>query len=163
MTILAMAALNAVYGGDKMDITINFDMDGTIADLYGVENWLDYLIDENTFPYAEAKPLLYLSALARQLNKLQKQGYKIAVISWLSKNGSPQYNKEVSEAKIKWLGEHLKSVKWDRITIVPYGTPKQNFCGSPLDILFDDEKHNRDEWTGKAYDVDGIMEILKNL
>ena len=27
-----------------MNITINFDMDGTIADLYGVENWLDYLI-----------------------------------------------------------------------------------------------------------------------
>ena len=24
--------------------TIFFDMDGTIADLYGVENWLDFLI-----------------------------------------------------------------------------------------------------------------------
>ena len=164
MTILVTVAMIAVYGGgNKMDITINFDMDGTIADLYGIENWLEYLINEDTTPYAEAKPLLYLSTLARQLNKLQKQGYKIAVISWLSKNGSPQYNKEVSEAKIKWLGEHLKSVKWDRITIVPYGTPKQNFCGSPLDILFDDEKHNRDEWTGKAYDVNEILEILKKL
>ena len=31
---------------NKMNITINFDMDGTIADLYGVENWLEKLIAE---------------------------------------------------------------------------------------------------------------------
>ena len=43
-----------------LNITINFDMDGTIADLYGVENWLEYLIAENTFPYANARPLLHL-------------------------------------------------------------------------------------------------------
>lgn len=34
---------------------ICFDMDGTIADLYGVENWLDYLIAEDVKPYAEAR------------------------------------------------------------------------------------------------------------
>ena len=33
-----------------LNITINFDMDGTIADLYGVENWLEYLIAGDTFP-----------------------------------------------------------------------------------------------------------------
>ena len=146
-----------------MRITINFDMDGTIADLYGMENWLECLNNEDTTPYEVAKPLLSLSALARQLNKMQKQGYEIAVISWLSKNGSEKYNKEVTAAKIKWLGEHLKSVKWDRITIVPYGTPKQNFCKNSLDILFDDEAHNRTEWTGRAYDVNNILEILKDL
>ena len=57
-----------------MKVTINFDMDGTIADLYGVENWLTYLINEDTFPYANAKPLLHLSSLARKLNTLQKAG-----------------------------------------------------------------------------------------
>ena len=58
----------------NINITINFDMDGTIADLYGVENWLDYLIAENTRPYAIAKPLVNLSALARKLNALQRMG-----------------------------------------------------------------------------------------
>ena len=53
-----------------MNITINFDMDGTIADLYGVENWLEMLIAEDTTPYAVATPLLRLSALARRLNAL---------------------------------------------------------------------------------------------
>ena len=146
-----------------LNITINFDMDGTIADLYGVENWLEYLIAENTFPYANAKPLLHLSALARKLNALQRNGYNLAVISWLSKSGTEEYNEAVTEVKLAWLRKHLPSVNWNEIHIVPYGTPKQNFCESPFDILFDDEAKNRDNWTGIAYDVENIMEVLKNL
>ena len=146
-----------------MNITINFDMDGTIADLYGVENWLDYLIAEDTHPYANAKPLLRLATLARRLNTLQRNGYNIAVISWLSKSGTEEYNRAVTEVKKAWLKKHLPSVNWDRITIVPYGTPKENFCNNPLDVLFDDEERNRVNWTGKAYDVQNILEILAEM
>ena len=146
-----------------MNITINFDMDGTLANFYGVENWLAYLEAEDTTPYAEAIPLLRLSALAKRLNNLQKQGYQLAVISWLSKSGSDAYNEAVTAVKLNWLKKHLPSVNWDRITIVPYGTPKQNFCGNPLDILFDDEERNRNNWTGRAFDVENIMEILKEI
>ena len=144
-----------------MNITINFDMDGTLANFYGVENWLAYLEAEDTTPYAEALPLLRLSALARKLNALQRSGYDLAIISWLSKSGSDAYNEAVTAVKLNWLKKHLPSVNWDRITIVPYGTPKQNFCENPLDILFDDEAKNRDNWTGRAYDVQNIMEILR--
>ena len=147
----------------KLNITINFDMDGTIADLYGVENWLDYLIAEDAFPYETAEPLLRLSALARRLNNLQKNGYNLAIISWLSKSGTDEYNAEVEAVKRAWLKKHLPSVKWDAIHIVPYGTPKQNFCENSLDILFDDEARNRENWTGRAYDVNNIMEILKEI
>ena len=143
--------------------TINFDMDGTIADLYGVENWLDYLIAENTFPYETAKPLLRLCTLARKLNALQRKGYNLAVVSWLSKSGSEEYNEAVTLAKLAWLAKHLPSVNWDRITIVPYGTPKETFCETPFDILFDDEERNRNNWTGRAYDVENILEILKEI
>ena len=147
----------------NLKVTINFDMDGTIADLYGVENWLAYLEAEDITPYAVAEPLLRLSALARKLNNLQKQGYELAIISWLSKTGSAEYNEAVTEAKLKWLAQHLPSVRWDYINIVPYGTPKQNFCENPLDILFDDEERNRNNWTGRAYGVENIMEILKEI
>ena len=143
-----------------MNITINFDMDGTIADLYGVSNWLEYLEAGDVFPYANAKPLLHLSSLARKLNTLQKNGYRIAVISWLSKSGTDEYNKAVSEVKLAWLNQHLPSVHWDEIHIVPYGTPKQTFCYNALDVLFDDEARNRNNWTGRAYDVQNILEIL---
>ena len=144
-------------------ITINFDMDGTIADLYSNPNWLPLLRAFDPTPYATAKPLLRLSALARKLNNLQKQGYRIAVISWLSKESNPAYDEAVTATKLAWLAEHLPSVNWDRITIVPYGTPKENYCGSPLDILFDDEERNRNNWTGRAYDVKNILEILREI
>ena len=147
----------------EMKITINFDMDGTIANLYGVENWLDMLIAEDTTPYEVAAPLLRLSTLARKLNTLQKQGYELAIISWLSKCGTAEYNEAVTTAKLNWLASHMPSVNWNRITIVPYGTPKQNYCTNPLDILFDDEEHNRTNWTGRAYDADEILEILKKI
>ena len=147
----------------NLNITINFDMDGTIADLYGVENWLDYLIAGDVFPYENAEPLLRLSALARRLNNLQKNGYNLAIISWLSKSGTDEYNAEVEAVKRAWLKKHLPSVKWDAIHIVPYGTPKQNFCENPLDILFDDEAKNRENWTGRAYDVNDILATLEEV
>ena len=146
-----------------MNITINFDMDGTIADLYANPNWLPLLRAFDPTPYATAKPLLRLNTLARKLNELQKEGYKIAVISWLSKESNPAYDEAVTATKMAWLAEHLPSVHWDRITIVPYGTPKQNFCENPLDILFDDEERNRNNWTGRAYDVKNILEILREI
>ncbi len=147
----------------NLNITINFDMDGTIADLYGVENWLDYLIAGDVFPYENAEPLLRLSALARRLNNLQKNGYNLAIISWLSKSGTDEYNAEVEAVKRAWLKKHLPSVKWDAIHIVSYGTPKQNFCENPLDILFDDEAKNRENWTGRAYDVNDILATLEEV
>ena len=146
-----------------MTNTIFFDMDGTIADLYGVEGWLDMLIASDTLPYEIAKPLVRLNSLAKILNRLQKNGYKIGIISWLSKNGSKTYNKEVAEVKKEWLKKHLTSVDFDEIHIVEYGTPKQKFAKTENDILFDDEKKNRDNWTGKAFDVDNIIEILKGM
>ena len=143
--------------------TIFFDMDGTIADLYGVENWLQYLINFDAFPYENARPLIKLNALARILNRLQREGYKLGVISWLSKNSTADYDEAVTEAKRAWLKKHLASVAFDEINIVAYGTPKQNFAKTDSDILFDDEAKNRENWTGKAFDVNNILEILKGL
>ena len=145
-----------------MKQTIFFDMDGTIADLYGVENWLDYLIEKNPLPYEIAKPLVRLSTLARYLNKLQKQGYRIGVISWLSKDSNNIYDELVTYAKMQWLEKHLASVHFNEIHIVNYGTPKEIFSNGN-DILFDDEEKNRNNWLGTAYDVTNILDILKEL
>lgn len=141
---------------------ICFDMDGTIADLYGVENWLEYLLEENVKPYKIAKPLVNMSALARRLNNLQRKGYEIGVISWTSKCGSDEYNAEVESAKRAWLHKHLASVKFDFIAVVPYGYNKAAFADDEQDVLFDDEDKNREDWSGVAYDVDNILEILKS-
>ena len=140
---------------------ICFDMDGTIADLYGVNGWLENLIAEDVRPYREAKVLLNMNSLAKVLNKLQKEGHEIVVISWLSKCGSAEYDAKVTATKKAWLAKHLGSVKFDEINIVRYGVNKDSFRKSDSDILFDDEEQNREAWNGKAYNVDSILEVLK--
>lgn len=144
-------------------ITISFDLDGTLNRFYSIEGWLDYLIAEDATPYAIAKPSINFSLLARYLNELQKRGYNLQVVSWLSKNSSDAFDVLVTVEKIKWLAKHLPSVKWDSIQILPYGTPKEKYCYTPHDILFDDEQRNRDNFTGIAYDEKNILEILKKM
>lgn len=146
----------------NMNFTINFDMDGTIADLYGVENWLDYLLNGDETPYAIAKPLLNLSLLARLLNKCIAKGMKVNIISWLAKNSNDEYDEKVTNAKIAWLKKRLPSVKFNDINIVAYGTPKSLFANENS-ILFDDEKQNRDNWIGTAYAEYNIFTVLKML
>ena len=142
---------------------IYFDMDGTIANLYGVEDWLEKIINEDASLYANATPLLKLNQLARILNNLQKKGWSIGIVSWLAKNSSENYDLEVTKAKINWLKSHLASVKFDEINIVPYGTPKERVANYPNGILFDDEEQNRKNWIGQAYDEKNILEVLKAL
>ena len=137
-------------------------MDGTIANLYGVENWLPMLIAEDTKPYAVAKPMVNMNSLARVLNRLQREGHEIGIISWTSKGGSKEYNEAVAETKKAWLNKHLASVKFNEIHIVAYGTPKAIFANAEA-ILFDDEEPNRKAWTGKAYNVNEIIETLKKI
>ena len=144
-------------------MTIWWDMDGTIANLYGVEGWLPMLRAEQTTPYEQAATLWNMSLLARMMNKAQRAGYKLGVISWTSKGGSASYNQAVAEAKLKWLAKHLASVKFDEIEIVEYGMPKYQFKHTENDILFDDETPNREAWGDGAFDPEMMVNVLKHL
>lgn len=146
-----------------MTRTIFFDMDGTIADLYSVNGWLEDLINENVRPYREAKVMHNMQVLARVLNRLQREGNRVAVISWLAKNSTEEYDEKVAQTKREWLNKHLASVHFDEIHIVKYGTAKQTFAHTANDILFDDEEPNRTNWTGEAHNVHNIIETLKSL
>lgn len=146
--------------------TIYFDMDGTIADLYAVENWLDDLENERVTPYIKAKPLVRMASLAKVLNRLQREGYRIGVVSWGAKNANNDYMKEIARAKREWLHKHLPSVQFDEVHIVRYGLQKSFFAQSTDDIIFDDDIKVREEWREcgcMAYDVNDIMKILKAL
>lgn len=146
-----------------MNKAIYFDMDGTIADLYGQNNWLDRLIAQDETPYVNANVLVNMSLLARYLNKLKAIGYTVGIISWLAKGSTKDYDKRVIKAKTEWLARHLKSVEFDEINIVAYGTPKSMVASTTDGILFDDEEFNRKEWKGQAYNEKEIIKILKNL
>ena len=125
---------------------ICFDMDGTIADLYGVEGWLAKLRAEDASPYREAKPLYDMDELNLILTALSNEGWEIRVISWLSKDASAEYNKAVRIAKREWLAKYNFPV--DKVHLVAYGTTKANSVRkyTAQAILIDDNAKVRDGW-----------------
>ena len=135
-----------------------FDMDGTIADLYAVTDWLPSIIARDTRPYEIAKGIGNLALIARLLNAVQKNGHEIGIISWGAKNAENWYNTAVETAKREWLARHFKSVKWNEIKVVEYGTNKKT--GKSYSI---NEKPNRDNWGKGAYEPCEIIAVLKGL
>lgn len=130
-----------------MNKTLVFDMDGTLVDLYGVENWLADLRAYNPRPYQLAKPMYDIELLNAILLGLKSVGYRIAVTSWLSKESTPQYDTEVRLAKRESL--ERMNFPFDEIHLVKYGTTKAN-CTRHLggfQILVDDNEQVRNGWT----------------
>lgn len=145
---------------------ICFDMDGTIADLYGVENWLEMLENENPFPYKAAKPMWDMVELAAVLNELRKIGYEICIVTWLAKDSTEAYKDEVRAAKRAWLDAY--GFPYDRFHGVAYGATKANSIRKNAEtaILFDDNEKVRKGWhMGGAIDPTAIdiVEYLKEL
>lgn len=124
-----------------------FDMDGTIADLYGVENWLTDLRAENARPYEVAKPMYDMVELNRILQILKRRGWTICITTWLAKEATKEYNKAVTKAKKAWLEKY--DFPYDEIHCVKYGTTKANCTRKKggFQILIDDNKKVRDGWT----------------
>ena len=142
-----------------------FDMDGTIADLYGVENWLPDLRSENPRPYIMAKPMYDMDTLISILDLLKTQGWRIAVTTWLSKDSSKNYDDVVRVAKKDWLARY--KFPYDEIHLVKYGTTKAKCTRNKAkyQILIDDNAEVRKGWTlGATIDANGnILEKLVDL
>lgn len=129
-----------------MNRTLVFDMDGTIANLYGVKNWLSDLRNFNPRPYIVAEPMYDMDTLVIILEILKAQGWRIAVTSWLSMDSTVEYDKEVRKAKREWLERY--NFPFDEIHLVKYGTTKAN-CTRHLggyQILVDDNANVRKGW-----------------
>lgn len=142
-----------------------FDMDGTIADLYGVQGWLEDLRNENPRPYEMAKPMYDMETLGYILEILKAQGWKVVVTSWLAKESTREYDEMVRRAKREWLTRHQFPV--DEIHLVKYGTTKAN-CTRKLggyQVLVDDNETVRKGWTlGETINAnENIIEKLVDL
>lgn len=143
-------------------MTVWFDMDGTIADFYGVSGWLEDLRRGSIRPYEEAKPLFPFAQFAKMLHKVQKRGYEIGIVTWGSKTADEGFDRATALIKQQWLRKHLPSVQWNHFQFMAYGTNK-NAVNAGNDILFDDEERNRMNWTGAAFEPCDIMNILKEV
>ena len=153
-------------GEMKMDKILVFDMDGTIADFYGVKGWLDYLEKSDETPYLVASPLYDMNRLNAILNMLKVYGWHIAVTSWLAKGSDKDFDEKVRQAKKEWWAQY--GFPYDSIHLVKYGTTKAN-CTRKLggyQILVDDNEKVRKGWNlGSTINAnsDIITELIKIL
>lgn len=147
-----------------MNKAIYFDMDGTIADLYGQKNWLKKLRAEKTAPYEKAQPMIDMKALKVALNGLREKGYKLGIITWLAKDSTPEYKQATTVAKIDWLDKYFGTGYFDQIHMVQYGTPKHQVATIKDAVLFDDNQEVRKAWNiGTAHDEKNILQALNGL
>lgn len=129
-----------------MEKVIYLDMDGTIADLYMVEGWLDALRRSDPFPYLSAKPMWDMEKLIQVIEELKSSGYIIGVITWLSKDSTKDYDREVRKAKKLWLKSHGLWEHLDEVHMVKYGTPKHTTAKVKHGILVDDNHGICEDW-----------------
>ena len=148
-----------------MSKTLVFDMDGTIADFYGVDGWLEDLQNENTRPYDIAKPLYNMEVLNAILDLLRAQGWTIAITTWLAKGSTKAFDDMVRTSKIAWLQKY--NFSYDEIHLVRYGTTKANCTrkNGGVQILIDDNEKIRKGWhLGSTIDANkNIIDELINL
>lgn len=147
-----------------MNKILVFDMDGTLADFYSVEGWLDDLHARNVRPYAEARPLVDMVELRNILLQLQDFGWHVVITSWLAKDSTKAYDNAVRTVKHDWLDAF--DFPYDELHFVKYGTTKAD-CTRKYggrQVLFDDNERVRNGWTlGEAIDAVDMMEYLKGL
>ena len=152
---------------------IVWDMDGTMADLYGVDGWLEMLENENPLPYEIAKPMWDMERLVNIIRGLQAIGIEQRIVSWLSMDSSEQYKTEVRRAKREWLDEF--DFPYDHFHGVQYGATKADSVRKYLAedetaILIDDSFKVREGWhLGETVDpaevdiIDFLGTLLESL
>lgn len=152
---------------------IVWDMDGTMADLYGVDGWLEMLESENPLPYEIAKPLWDMERLANIIRGLQAIGIEQRIVTWLSMDSSEEYKREVRTAKREWL-EHF-DFPFDHFHGVQYGATKADsvrkfLADDETAILIDDSAKVRKGWhLGETVDpteidiIDFLEALLESL
>ena len=124
--------------------TIFFDMDGTIADLYGIEGWLDRLHNEDKTIFLECAPLISEKEL---LNKFPAEQYEIKILSMTPLGATDEYCANVAEQKSAWLDRYFPTLT--KRIYKKYGHNK-NLKGSASAILVDDSAPIRATFRGTA-------------
>lgn len=150
-----------------MNKMLVFDMDGTIANFYGVNGWLTYLDNRDTTPYDIAKPMYNMEILARLLEVFKACGWTIVVTTWLAGNSTKDFDNAIRQAKKAWLAKY--DFPYDEIHLVKYGTTKADCTREKggYQILIDDNEKVRKGWhLGETIDANNniltaLTELLK--
>ena len=124
--------------------TVYLDMDGTIADLYATENWLDRLINADETPFLEAEPMTTEETL---FELFPEDIFEIRVLTMTPKDATKEYCERVREAKEAWLNTYFPNI--EKRYYKAYGDNK-NLKNAKNAILVDDNEKIRNNFKGYA-------------
>lgn len=144
---------------------IYFDMDGTVADLYGEKNWLDNLRKEVCGSFINLRPLVDMTELAMVCHQLMNLGYSFGVITWLPMGASYEFERVCEKEKKHWVDTLMPWVS--EFYAQTYGEPKQS---APIHraaqmILVDDNAEVRAKWNTpkQRTSIDATKNIIEEL
>lgn len=107
-----------------MTTKIYFDLDGTVYDLYNIENWELKLRSENADVFNEGNFIGDYAKFIAVCAELIKKGVQFGVITWLPMQATEEYERECAEVKREWVKKFIPFVT--EFTVQTYGIPKQN-------------------------------------
>ena len=127
-----------------------FDMDGTIADLYAQEDWLEKLYNKEVSPFVNASLMYSQIDLLKAIGKCKANGWNIFIITYGPKKCDNDFLREVTNAKLDWLKKY--KISYDKFVCTKWSTPKWKHIpdDARLAILVDDDKQNRLDWTSRG-------------
>ena len=146
-----------------MSIKVYFDMDGTVADLYGQPDWLQMLRTETAGAFTDCKPLFNPADFYAVVNRLLFAGVQFGVITWLPMQASAEYEEICTAEKKAWCEKWMPFIT--EFSAQSYGIPKQKAIKkhAKTEILIDDNAEVGAIWkTTKQrafYQVDKIHSV----
>ena len=129
-----------------MSIKVTLDLDGTVYDLYSVENWLEKLRSEDASVFSEGNFIGDYNRFKAVCEKLVAVGVQFEVITWLPMQASPEYELECTEVKREWVKKFMPFVT--EFTAQSYGIPKQNAIKKRAKTMYllDDNREVCEMW-----------------
>lgn len=125
-------------------VIVYVDMDGSIADLYGQENWLARLRKEEKGLFLSCAPMVTEEKL---LSLFPTDKYDVRVLSMTPLGASKEYCAQVVAEKNQWLDRYFPHL--EKRIFKPYGHNK-NLKNSAHAILIDDSEVIRKNFRGIA-------------
>ena len=123
---------------------VYLDMDGTIANLYGIKNWLEQLENEVEGLFLNCEPFLTENELK---NYFPTEEFELRICSMTPLNATKEYCQVVIKEKNEWLDKYFPSIT--HRVYMAYGHNK-NLKNSVNHILIDDNETIRNSYKGLA-------------
>ena len=127
-------------------IVVYLDMDGTIFDLYGQDNWLERLRAEDDTVFTGDRRMVTEEVLRTHF---PADTYDVRIESMTPKDATDEFCERVIARKNEWLDKYFPSIT--KRIYRKYGHNK-NLKNSKYAILIDDSEPIRNSWNGLAFD-----------